>query len=158
MKRSLFLLLITAAAVGAVQAQVKISLQQDILTRSDTVWVDVVIEVPENDQEFKAISAYQFEVRTSDGLRFIRADETYSLTDRPGWTSGFNANNGKVGAFSSSADAILENGVLVRLQFVLFQTDTSSELELFDFRLNSGNPDHNPAVPSLRLDLTSHDE
>ena len=151
-------LLIVMGPFVSASAQIKIELRQDILTKSDTAWVDVIIDIPEDMSQIKPISAYQFEVITSSALRFIRSDEQYSLTDKQGWTSGFNAENGKVGAFSSSSDAILENGVLVRLQFLLTQTDTLPELELYDFRFNSGNPDHTPAVPSLRLDLTSHDE
>ena len=139
-------------------AQIRVELRQDVLTATDTVWVDVVLDVPEDPGSIKAISSYQFKVQTSNGLLFLASDESYSLTDKKGWTSGFSSLNGKVGAFSSSADAILEDGVLIRLQFVLSKTDTPGELELYDFRLNSGDPDHTPAVPSLRLDLTSHDE
>lgn len=140
------------------KAQVGILLQQDILTRSDTVWVDVRIEIADSSTYVRPISAYQFEVHTSSGIRFTRSDESYSLTDRNGWTSGFNAENGKVGAFSSSVDAIRESGVLVRLQFILVGTDTSEEVELHDFRLNSGDPEHKPTVPVLRLELSSHKE
>ena len=150
--------LVASGTALSARAQIKVQLMQDILTRSDTTWVDVVIEIPEDTSDVRPISAYQFEVHTSAGLQFLRSDESYSLTDRNGWVSAFNRQNGKVGAFSSSADAILENGVLVRLQFVISETDTSRQLELYDFRLNSGIPDHIPSVPSLHLDLTSHEE
>jgi hypothetical protein len=151
-------LVVIAAPVLCASAQISVQLRQDILTRSDTAWVDVVLNLPADSSGIDPIRAYQFRVLTSPDIRFIGSDEMFTLTDKSGWTSGFNVENGRVGAFGSSADAFLENGVLVRLQFVMSPTDTSLELKLLDFLLNSGNPDHIPAVPSLRLDLTSHDE
>ena len=139
-------------------AQVQVVLEQDVLTASDTAWVNVRIDFETADSTVRAISAYQFEVRTTPGLIFLRADEMFTLTDRDGWTSGYNAENGRVGAFSSSLDAFMEKGILVRLQFLLEETDTPYDMELNNFRLNSGDPDHRPAVPRLRLDLTSHEE
>jgi len=149
----------TGFAVQELSAQpvVTVSMSQDVLTATDTVWVDVRLEF-DAAPELRPISAYQFEVRTSDGLQFLKSDKTFTLTDRPGWTSGFSAENGRVGAFSSSAEAFLEQGVLVRLQFLINGTDTAFNVELHSFRLNSGDPGHHPAVPRLRLDLNSHEE
>jgi hypothetical protein len=143
-----------------VGAQIPVVLHQDLLTRSDTVWVDVRLgaDAELNGSVIAPVNAYSFTVQTSVGLEFIRSDESYTLTDRDGWSSAFSARNGRVGGFASSQNALVSSGVLIRLQFLLKGTDTYEELELYNFRLNSGDPDHIPTVPSLRIDLESHIE
>jgi hypothetical protein len=142
------------------RAQVRVGLYQDLLTRSDTLWVDVRLGEEDvlGSSSIDDIYAFSFAVETSDGLMFIGISDLYTLTDTDGWSSAFSAVNGKVGGFASRQSAIAKSGILIRLQFLITGTDTYEELELINFRLNGGDPDHIPAVPSLRIDLESHSE
>ncbi len=135
-------------------------LRQDLLTLSDTLWVDV--RLGDIDATTKAdiptINSFSFTVVTSDGLKFTDIERSYTLVDTDGWSAAFNAENGRVGGFASVKNGFSIAGVLIRLQFLLTGTDNYEELELNNFRLNSGDPDHYPSVPSVRIDLKSHSE
>ena len=135
-------------------------LRQDLLTLSDTLWVDV--RLGDIDATTKAdiptINSFSFTVVTSDGLKFTDIERSYTLVDTDGWSAAFNVENGRVGGFASVKNGFSIAGVLIRLQFLLTGTDNYEELELNNFRLNSGEPDHYPSVPSVRIDLKSHSE
>ena len=154
---TVFIIALTVARVGTVQAQVEIRLEPDSLAGSDTLGLDVRM-VSERDSLQHPINSFQFEVITPASIEFLGSDSRYTLSDKKGWSTGQNLENGRVGGFSSSLDAILLKGVLIRLQFLLKDTDTTHTIELREFRLNNGIPDHFPAIPSLRLDLIDHPE
>ena len=148
-----WLLLLLSVRVG--YSQVNIRLEPDHLLGSDTLWVDVRLS-QDIDSLQVPIWAFQFRVLTDFGIRFLGSDSAYSLSGIQGWLTDYNAENGLVGGFSSRSDAINRAGVLIRLQFFVSSTDTPVNIMLQELRLNSGNPDHYPAVPSLRLDFSEH--
>ncbi|GMQ82299.1 MAG: hypothetical protein BMS9Abin05_1746 [Rhodothermia bacterium] len=151
------LLIVTSMAttVSTVRAQIEINLETDLLSRSDTLWVDVRL-LSETDSLQHPINSFQFKVVTPVDVAFLGSDSRYTLSGEMGWSTGQNIENGRVGGFSSSLDAIARKGVLIRLQFLLKGTDTIGTIELSEFRLNSGIPDHLPVTPSLRLDRIDH--
>ncbi len=148
---------ISALTVRPASAQIEVRLEPDAKVGSDTVWVDVRL-VAATDTLETAVSSFQFRVVTYFGVEFLGSESAYSLVEKEGWTSRHSLENGRVGGFSSSLDAIATAGVLIRLQFLVPGTDTQGNVELQDFRLNSGNPDHFPSVPSLSLNLINHQE
>ena len=148
---------IGALTVQSASGQIEIRLEPDATVGSDTVWVDVRL-VAKRDSLETAISSFQFRVVTDFGVRFMGSETGYSLVEKEGWMSRHNLENGRVGGFSSSLDAIETDGVLIRLQFLVLPTDTPRKVELLEFRLNSGKPDHFPAIPSLSLNLINHQE
>ncbi len=137
--------------------QIEVRLEPDARIGSDTVWVDVRL-VAKTDSLETAISSFQFRVVTDFGMKFLGSETAYSLVEKEGWMSRYSLENGRVGGFSSSLDAIESVGVLIRLHFLVLYTDTPGNLELQEFRLNSGKPDHFPVIPSLSLNLINHQE
>lgn len=148
---------ISGLTVRLANGQIEVRLEPDATVGSDTVWVDVRL-VAKTDSLETAISSFQFRVVTDFGARFLGSETRYSLVEKEGWMSRHSLDNGRVGGFSSSLDAIETDGVLIRLQFLVLGTDTHGNLKLKEFRLNSGKPDHFPAVPSLSLHLIRHQE
>lgn len=155
--RQFYLAFISIFFVNAGFAQIEIKLEPNLLSGSDSLWIDVRMSSASDTLE-TPINSYQFVVSSSANATFIASDSAYSLSGRKGWTSGENAANGRVGGFSSSIDAIHRIGVLIRLQFLLKSTDTPIIIELHDFKLNTGKPDHFPIIPSLQLNLPDHQE
>lgn len=158
--RSLFTLCcigIGALSVQSASGQIEVRLEPDASFGSDTVWVDVRL-VAKTDSLKTAISSFQFRVVTDFGTKFLGSETAYSLVEKEGWMSRYSLENGRVGGFSSSLDAIDSPGVLIRLHFLVLRTDTPGNVELQEFRLNSGKPDHFPAIPSLCLNLINHQE
>jgi len=151
----LFIVSSLATTASTVRAQIEISLETELLARSDTLWVDVRL-IAETDSLQHPINSFQFKVVTPADVTFLGSDSRYTLSEKKGWSTGQNIQNGRVGGFSSSLDAIGLEGVLIRLQFLLNSTDTMGTIELSEFRLNSGIPDHLPVTPSLRLDRIDH--
>lgn len=152
---AVFIIALMASRVCEVQAQVEIKLEPDHLAGSDILSLDVRM-LSEKDSLQHPVNAFQFEVVTPPDVEFLGSDSRYTLSEKKGWSTGQNIENGRVGGFSSSPDAILLSGVLIRLQFVVKDPDTTGTIELREFRLNNGLPDHFPAIPSLRLNLIEH--
>jgi len=149
------LLLVLVFSAGTASGQLRINLEHDHLAASDTLWIDVRMS-SDSDTLDVPVNSFQFVVSSTGNMAFIGSKSSFTLTQKSGWTTGEKADNGLVGGFSSSIDAINTIGVLIRLQFVLKGTDTSGTIELRDFKLNSGIPDHFPTTPSLQLDLRDH--
>ncbi len=152
---AVFCVALMSAQVVEVQAQIQIILEPIRLAASDTLDLDVRL-LSEMNRLKHPVNAFQFVVIAPPYVNFIGSDSRYTLSDKNGWSTAHNIENGRVGGFSSSTDAIVRNGVLIRLQFLLKDTDTRGTIELREFRLNNGFPDHLPVIPSLRLDLVEH--
>jgi hypothetical protein len=149
------LALIAVALTQTAYGQVRIVLEPDHVMGTDTLWVDVRM-ASESDTLTQPVWAFQFRVQSDLGLRFMKASSSFALTETEGWQTDYNSFNGLVGGFSSRDQAIKRTGILIRLQFLVWGTDTTGNIQLQEFRLNSGNPGHVPAVPSLHLDYSVH--
>ena len=97
------------------------------------------------------ISSFQFEVVADSTLTFEGIALDYTLAGASGWTARSNPANGRVGGFSSSADAINRSGVLVLLRFVVSDGCGEGQIELTNLSFNSSNPQPIPQKPSLAL-------
>ena len=148
-------LLAFVALTEAAYGQVSVSLESDHVMGTDTVWVDVRMTT-DSETLPEPVWAFQFQVESELGLRFVKAASSFSLSETDGWHTDYNPVNGLVGGYSSRDHAIVRSGILVRLQFLVWGTDTTGIIQLQEFKLNTGIPEHVPAVPNLRLDYTVH--
>lgn len=154
---AVYLFGVVASGNNPAVAQVEIQLEPHRIMGTDTLWVSVRMIGPKDTLEI-SIESFQFTVVADMEVKFLGSQSDNSLAGKEGWMSRHNAENGRVGGFSSSLDAIETSGVLIRLQFLVLGTDTPGNVELQEFRLNSGTPDHFPAVPSLSLNPINHQE
>lgn len=143
-----FSLLLAYLLVPQVYAQVTVELKEGV-SHGDTLRVEVIIG--EHGVALSTpISSFQFEVAQKDSAySFIGLVSDWTLTDKNGWTTRANLENGRVGGFSSSLDAVQEGGVLTVLLFKRPENCSSSSFQLDIFRLNARNPPHSPASPEF---------
>ncbi len=131
-------------------AQVGVELRPGIVT-GDTVRVEVLIGT-DNQTLPSPVTAFQFQVVTDDStVTFLDVSSAFTLVDREGWTVRANPANGKVGGFSSSLDAVKDGGILLTLLFQKVRACDPFDLALDIFKLNSGNPDHDPNKPFITV-------
>jgi len=134
-------------AVQSVNAQVPITFKNGVAT-GDTMRVELIVG-SEKMAMPEPVSSFQFAVSVEDSLvTFLDIDPRWTLSETDGWTVRANPENGRVGGFSSSNDAFTQGGTLVTLMFRVPENCYSFPLDLRIFKLNAGNPDHLPIIPS----------
>jgi len=141
------LCLVVATVAQSVNAQVPVTFKNGVAT-GDTMRVELIVG-SESMTMSQPVSSFQFSVSVEDSLvTFLGIDPRWTLTEKTGWTVRANSENGRVGGFSSSNDAFTKGGTLVTLMFRVPENCYSFPLDLRIFKLNAGNPAHEPAVPS----------
>lgn len=132
---------------GSAEAQVPISFKNGVAS-GDTVRVELVVgsdtmTLPQ------PVSSFQFAVSVEDSLvAFLDIDTNWTMSEKSGWTVRANPENGRVGGFSSLNDAFQQGGTLVTLMFRVPERCYAFQLDLLIFKLNAGNPNHMPLIPS----------
>lgn len=156
MRVSFSILVLSIAMSLPASAQVPITLEVLSQTSDSTI---IAVNLGQRGSKLvEPITSFQFRVDVdSPQVVFQGLITDWTLSGRSGWTARANPENGKTGGFSSSLDAIDTGGVLTLLHFKLMVTGesvcTDPEIELSIFRLNSGQPEHSPASPSVQIPL-----
>ncbi len=135
-------------AVTFASAQVTVAIS-DVTT---SVGQEVTVPILLTGVEGSSVTAFQLTVTSSDpNVVFTGHDATGTLTSS--FTVNSNPGNGRVGGFTSSANAFTASGTLI---FIKLRADAavSSTITLVDFRLNAGVPTHTPATPSFVFDAS----
>ncbi len=103
----------------------------------------------------RPVWAFQFEIRSDSTLKFLGSDQKFMNTDRSGWTVASNVQNGRVGGFSSSMDAVTMAGAIVALRFKRTSIRSESRLCLYNLVLNTGDPFPVPELPCIIVERNS---
>lgn len=101
--------------------------------------LEVTLQLDEvADSSSISIWAFQFDLKLNNNVDFIGISTTGTLSDKPGWTTAANLDRKRVGGFSSSKDAIISAGPLIKMLFAVKKEIPN--ICLSDIKLNSGNP------------------
>ena len=150
-----FLLGILTIGISSAQAQMVVDLGDISGSIGETVLVPVNLSNVPGD----GITAFRFDVTLNNSnLTFNGHMTTGSMTATgSGWVVGSNDSNaatnpGRVGGYSSKADAIAVDGVLVLLSFTINGTDGGAEAQLIGTQFSKGaTVPHTPEVPTTQL-------
>lgn len=91
------------------------------------------------------VKAFQFEWSITSNMEYVGLQNDRGLAAVSGWTVAVNPDKGRVGGFSSSADALAVPGTLLVMDLQWLKDDAPAELCLVGIRLNSDNPVAEPA-------------
>ncbi|NNE71938.1 MAG: hypothetical protein HKN29_16455, partial [Rhodothermales bacterium] len=111
--------------------------------------VEIVVPVEiTNVEGGPAITSFQLEIDAPLGVELVEARSAGTLVED--FTVSWNSENGRIGGFTSSSNAVTSSGVLLRL-VVRALTEGPHQVRLVEMSLNAGHPAIQPEVPTFAV-------
>ena len=147
---TLLALILMQFCIGTASAQTSVSVTLESMeARDDSITVLVHMGTG-SDSLSVPVSAFEILLDIPEGLSLVSSSVDHTLTDKTGWTTAINAQRGWVGGFSSSLDALEQEGVLITLLLLKRRNVTAGEVCIRSVRLNSGSPEVDLTTPCTR--------